>query len=468
MNTTFPSILLVEDEPVIALDIRRRLQQLGYPLPKSVTTGEDAILRAAEIQPDLVLMDIFLGGKLDGIDAAAIIRKQMLVPIIYLTAHADAETLQRAKITEPFGYILKPFEDRELHTCIEMALYKHKMERDIRHKERWFSTTLRSISDAVVTLDGRGTVTLINAAAERMFEVLDDNATGKQFSEVFHVLDDTNGLHISSAMVSKKCAPHGHTFPATVERPSGKRTLVDITISDTQDSRDHSSGSVIVLRDTTDKKHSEELLRTSLANLRKTFEQTVLALSVTSEKRDPYTAGHQTRVATLACAIATELGLSPETIEAVRVAGTLHDIGKIYIPAEILAKPGRLNTLEMNLMRTHPSVGLEILSQISFPWPVAEIVHQHHERLDGSGYPKGLFRTGILPEAKILAVADVVEAMSSHRPYRPSLGLAPALEEIIRGKDIIYDKAAVEACISLFETGFMLTDDADYLTPEKA
>ncbi|MFV0348369.1 MAG: response regulator, partial [Halodesulfovibrio sp.] len=133
-------ILLVEDEPVIALDIRRRLQQLGYPAPVAVSSGEEAVQRASSIAPDVILMDIYLSGSLDGIDTAGLLRDRVSAPVIYLTGHADEETLRRAMITEPFGYILKPFEDRELHTCIEMALYKHKMESDIRTKERWFAT----------------------------------------------------------------------------------------------------------------------------------------------------------------------------------------------------------------------------------------------------------------------------------------------------------------------------------------
>ncbi|WP_456298800.1 HD domain-containing phosphohydrolase [Desulfovibrio subterraneus] len=456
MNTT---ILLVEDEPVIALDIRRRLQQLGYPAPVAVTTGEEAVLRAVSLAPDIILMDIFLSGTLDGIDTAALLRDRVSAPVIYLTGHADEETLRRAMITEPFGYILKPFEDRELHTCIEMALYKHKMESDIRNKERWFATTLRSIGDAVITLDGSGFVTLINAAAARMFGITESRATGKLFSDQLRVRDDTTGQLITTRTILASNGQYIQPSPATAETQSGKTVPVDITVSDTIDLQNQITGSVIVLRDATDRKRSEELLRTSLAQLRRTFEQTVHALAVTSEKRDPYTAGHQTRVARLACAIADRMGLHGESIEAVRVAGTLHDIGKIYIPAEILAKPGKLTNLEMDLMRTHPTVGHDILSQISFPWPVADIVHQHHERLDGTGYPNGLSGQDILQESRILAVADVVEAMSSHRPYRPSLGLPPALEEIRSGMGTAYDKDAVEACIALFEAGFSFLTD---------
>ncbi|UZP67187.1 response regulator [Desulfovibrio mangrovi] len=453
------TILLVEDEPVIALDIRRRLQQLGYSTLVTVTSGEEAVQRAESIAPDIILMDIILSGSLDGIDAAALLRKQISAPVIYLTAHADEATLRRAMITEPFGYILKPFEDRELHTCIEMALYKHRMESDIRNKERWFATTLRSIGDAVITLDGSGFVTIINAAAARIFEITEERATGRLFSDQFRVRDDSTGQIITTRTIQASNGQYTQPSPATVETRSGRIVPVDISVSGTIDPLDQTTGSVIVLRDATDRKRSEEVLRTSLGQLRRTFEQTVLALAVTAEKRDPYTAGHQTRVAKLACAIADLLGLHSESIEAVRVAGTLHDIGKIYIPAEILAKPGKLTGLEMDLMRTHTTVGRDILSQISFPWPVADIVHQHHERLDGSGYPNGLSAKDILQEAKILAVADVVEAMSSHRPYRPSLGLPPALDELRSGIGTAYDKDAAEACIALFDVGFTFPKD---------
>ncbi|MCX7843973.1 MAG: HD-GYP domain-containing protein [Candidatus Bipolaricaulota bacterium] len=171
--------------------------------------------------------------------------------------------------------------------------------------------------------------------------------------------------------------------------------------------------------------------------------------------REPYTAGHQRRVAELACAIAQELGLSAERIQGLRVAALLHDVGKaLFVPIEILSKPGKLTDLEMALIREHPRAGYEILRRVEFPWPVAEIVHQHHERLDGSGYPRGLKGEAILLEARILAVADVVEAMSSHRPYRPALGVEAALAEIREKAGKLYDPKVVEACLRVFARGF--------------
>ena len=198
-----------------------------------------------------------------------------------------------------------------------------------------------------------------------------------------------------------------------------------------------------------------EDLKKALDQSKKILEGMINSLSLTVEARDPYTAGHQKRVADLACAMAEYMGLSREQAESIHMAGTVHDLGKISIPAELLSKPTRLSETEFNLIKCHPQVGFDILKDISFPFPLARIVYQHHERIDGSGYPNGLSENEILPEAKIMAVADVVEAMSSHRPYRPALGLDIAFEEISKNKGRIYDKDAVTACLALFqEKGF--------------
>jgi len=179
------------------------------------------------------------------------------------------------------------------------------------------------------------------------------------------------------------------------------------------------------------------------------------AIALTTAMRDPYTSGHQQRVTQLACAIAEEMGLNKEMLAEIRVAGSLHDIGKMYIPSEILAKPGKLTDTEFDMIKTHSKVGYDILKTIDFPWPIAPIVLQHHERADGSGYPSGISAEDILLEARILAVADVVEAMSSHRPYRPALGRDKALEEISQKKGTLYDPEVVDACLKLFkEKGF--------------
>lgn len=183
------------------------------------------------------------------------------------------------------------------------------------------------------------------------------------------------------------------------------------------------------------------------------LEQTIQALALTIEKRDPYTAGHQSRVSKLAVNIAREMNLTDDFIEGLRLGGMVHDIGKIYIPAEILNRSGRLSEIEFQLIKTHPQVGYDIMKDVEFPWAVAEMIYQHHERLDGSGYPRGLKGDEILLEARILTVADVLEAMASHRPYRLAVGIEKGLEEIQRGADSCYDAAVAAACLRLFENG---------------
>ncbi len=209
-----------------------------------------------------------------------------------------------------------------------------------------------------------------------------------------------------------------------------------------------------VSRDITDRKRMEEQLRQALAQTRAGFDGTVQAMASLLEIRDPYTAGHQKQMSGLACSIAREMGITEDNTEGVRVSGLLHDIGKISVPTEILSKPGRLSDSEFSLIKSHAQIGYDILKPIAFPWPVAEIVQQTHERMDGSGYPSGLRGDEILLEARILAIADVVEAMASHRPYRPALGIAAALEEISRGRGVLYDPDASDACIKVFAQGF--------------
>ena len=177
---------------------------------------------------------------------------------------------------------------------------------------------------------------------------------------------------------------------------------------------------------------------------------TMEALATIVKFRDPYTANHQQRVTQLACAIAKAMDLPEDDITGLYLAGLVHDIGKVSVPAEILCNPGGLSTDELNIIKMHPTVGYEVLKGLDLPWPIAQIVHQHHERIDGSGYPLGLSEEDILLEARILAVADVVEAMASHRPYRPSLGLDYALHEIVKNKDKLYDPNVVDACLRVF------------------
>lgn len=198
--------------------------------------------------------------------------------------------------------------------------------------------------------------------------------------------------------------------------------------------------------------------KTSLEQIRKALGATVQAISVTVEARDPYTAGHQRRVADLARAMGVGMGLPAERVEGLHMAGLIHDLGKISVPAEILSKPSRLTEFEFALIKVHPQAGHDILKDIEFPWPIARMVLEHHERIDGSGYPNGRTGDSLLMESRILAVADVVESMASHRPYRPAIGLDEALREVSGQRAVLYDADAVDACLSLFEMGYSLAE----------
>ncbi len=202
---------------------------------------------------------------------------------------------------------------------------------------------------------------------------------------------------------------------------------------------------------------ADETLNSTVDLLARTVQGAIQTLAYLTETRDPYTAGHQRRVAELAAAMSEAMGVNGERRRLVDAAGTLHDLGKTAVPTEILSKPGRLTAAEFELIRVHPRTGCEILAGIEFPWPVADVVLQHHERLDGSGYPDGRAGDEIMLEARILAVADVVEAMSSHRPYRPALGLDQALAEVVGHRGILYDADATDACVAAFSSGFTFT-----------
>jgi PAS domain S-box-containing protein len=444
-------ILVVEDESLVGRDIQNMLKSLGYDVLGPVATAAQAVRKARENGPDLVLMDIVLKGGADGISAAETIWDDLGIPVVYLTAYTDETTLQRAKRTGPFGYLLKPFEERELQTTIEMALYKAKLDMELKERGRWLRTILHSIGDGIIATDKAGRIAFMNPLAERLTGWEQGEALAKPLGEVFK----TDGPEISPIPAPRpdsagpaRTVLSGLTL---LRHRSGPPLPIEGSLAPIMDEKGGPAGGVLVFRDITDRKQAEADLNAGVEKLRRALDATVQAMGLTIEMRDPYTAGHQRRVSRLSCAIAEEMGIPRGQIDGLRMAGDIHDIGKIYIPAEILSKPGQLSDIEFTIIRTHPQVGYDILKAIDFPWPVARIVLQHHERIDGSGYPAGLKGSEILLEARILNVADVVETMSSHRPYRPSHGIERALEEVRSRSGRLYDPAVVDACLRLFK-----------------
>ncbi len=321
-------ILIVEDEPITANLINKILNNQGYRVVGTVNTGGKALDYIASKKPDLILMDIQLGDEMDGIETAQIIHEEFDLPLVYMTSYTDDDTLDRAKITEPFGYILKPVNPRELNMVIEIALYKHSAEKKIRES---------------------------NERTKRILE----------------------------------------------------RAFFDLT---------------------------------------KTVSRTL-------EYRDAYTAGHQERVGKLATIVGQRMGLGQDDINELYIGGLLHDVGKIGIPTQILNKMPPLTDAELALIREHPRIGFDILSDAELPWNIRDIVLNHHEKLDGSGYPNGILGDQISLNIRIITVCDVVEAMSTLRPYRVARPKHEVIKELTDGRDIKYDPTVVDTVLELIRTG---------------
>jgi PAS domain S-box-containing protein/putative nucleotidyltransferase with HDIG domain len=323
-------------------------------------------------------------------------------------------------------------------------------EENLSAAARQWRETFDAMSDSVTLLDHEGKVLRCNAATAALVGRSYNDIVGRRCHEVFH---DTHELH---PLCPQRGARESGEARSSIIEQDGRwlRVTYSPELADGL-----VVGGVHVVSDVTDMKQTEDRLRDSVAKHERITEGVIAALSRSVEVRDPYTSGHERRVSELATAMAQELGLADESVRCVRVAGMLHDIGKIVVPAEILAKPGRLSENEFELIKAHPQAAYEILGPIEFEGPVADVAVQHHERLDGSGYPAGLTGESILPEALILAVADVVEAMISHRPYRAALPFDSAMAELEEGAGSRYDAAACDAAISLFrEKGFVFSE----------
>jgi PAS domain S-box-containing protein/putative nucleotidyltransferase with HDIG domain len=323
------------------------------------------------------------------------------------------------------------------------VLDRVQVEGELRAQDLVFE----NIYDGIFMTDLTGKITRWNPAAERMFGYYKDEIFRKTLSA------------LATNIIKGQLRDGQWIGEMDFMRKDGTKGICETTIIPLRDTDDTITAMCGVCHDITESRKAQEDLKRSYDQLEKTLMATVNALASAAEMRDPYTAGHQRRVTVLACAIATEMGLTDEQFAGLRLAGLIHDIGKINIPAEILNKPGRISEIEFNIIKTHPETGYNIVKDIEFPWPVARIILQHHERLNGSGYPRGLKEGEIMQEARILAVADVLEAMASHRPYRPSLGVDAALAEIVQAKGVLYDPEVVAICQRLFlGKGFQLQE----------
>lgn len=452
-------ILIVEDEVIVAQDLLNKLEDMGYRGGGIASSGEQAIGMVTETLPDLVFMDIVLPGDMDGVEAAAQIHASFDIPVIYVTAYADDALLERAKITEPYGYIVKPFKERELRASIEIALHRHRVAQKLKETKRWLTDTLRSIGDGVIAVDTRGCVTFMNPAAEALTGWRQEDALGREVGEVLKLRDEDNRTMAENPAVTalrEKAVVPLRNYTILIAG-NGAEIPVMTCAAPIRDERGEVKGSVLVFQDIMTLKQAEEARAREKAteSLMESLEKTVMALAAVTAVRDPYTDRHQENVSQLAWAIAKEMGFSADRLEGMRVMGLLHDIGKVVVPFELLSKPGRISKFEETVIKEHVAVGYEILKEVNFPWPVAQAILQHHERLDGSGYPAGLSGPDIILEGRILGVADIVETMAFDLPSRPALGLDQALEEIKQNQGTLYDPEVVDVCVKLFtEKGF--------------
>jgi len=449
-------VLMLEDTPSDAELAERELRKSGIVFTAMRVETRDAFIRALqEFHPDIILSDYNLPN-FNGMAALEIVRRDFAeVPVIMVTgALSDIEAVELIHAGAK-DYVLKDRLAR-LAPAVQRALAGERSararkaaEKALQESEAKFRALVESTSDWIWEINERAAYTY---ASPQVLDLL-----GYSVEEVI-------GKTPFDLMPPEQAEQMKARFDAIMAEKKPFRLLENISL--------HKDGRVVFLetsgapmfdtqgvfrgyrgidRDITERKEAEKERHASAERLEQTLLQTIEAIASTVEARDAYTAGHQRRVATLASAIAREMGLSVDMIHGLYLAASIHDLGKIRIPAEILSKPGELSQIEFELIKTHPQAGYDIIKEVQFPWPIAQMLLQHHEHLDGSGYPQKLKAGQILLEAKILTVADTVEAMSSHRPYRASLGLNAALDEVAAQRGVLYDAAVVDCCIALFK-----------------
>ncbi|MBF0318247.1 MAG: PAS domain S-box protein [Nitrospirae bacterium] len=348
-------------------------------------------------------------------------------------------------------------EEEEFLTAVVNTLAgiitRARIEEHLLKNEEQLRSIVQTTDNAIICTNTNGQIVLWNTGAAKIFGYTPHEATGEPFDIIM-----PEPMKEKFRQDFKDAVETGHSYllgkAATLTATRKNGTEFPMEFSAALWTVQSGTFFTAIIRDITDhvleRRHREQ----AIEKLRKLTGSVVIAISAIVEARDPYTAGHQRRVADLSRAVASEMGLSPDMVEGIRMSASIHDVGKIYVPSEILSKPGRLLETEFNLLKHHPQIGHDILKDVDFPWPVANIILQHHERMDGSGYPSGLKGEEILIEARIICVADVVEAMTNHRPYRPALGIEKALEEISGNGGVLYDQTVVDACKTVFTKGF--------------
>ncbi len=454
-------ILLLEDLAADAELCRREVEKV---LPGCVwhhcDNRVDYIAALGAFKPDIIISDYVLPG-FDGMTAMRLAQEALPdTPFIILTGSMNEETAVECMKAGAWDYVIKERMKR-LGPAVTAALEQGKMRREraaalkaLMDSEARYRAVVEALEDPVCRWLPDTTLTFANRTYLDLFGLGPGEVGRRRWLDFVPPGEREEVAARYRDLVEN---PRRFTYEHRVFITGGEERIFYWTDTPLFDPEGRLTEFQSVGRDVTERtRHRAELMRLN-ERLQRALEGTILAITAAVEVRDPYTAGHQRRTAKLAVDIAREMDLPETVVHGLSLAAEIHDLGKIAVPSEILAKPTRLTETEFALIKTHCESGYRILKDVPFDYPVAEIVYEHHERLDGSGYPRGLRGDETLLESRILAVADVVEAMSSFRPYRPPLGIEAALDEIERKKGILYDGAAVEACLRLFrEKGYRL------------
>jgi PAS domain S-box-containing protein len=490
-------ILIVEDRIEDRILLRYYVEKHGHTAIEA-GDGQEGLEKAATAHPDLIISDALMP-KMDGFQFLRQVKQDTTlraIPFIFYSAvYTGQKEEELARSLGATAFIIKPKEPEEfweeLNRIIEsneggkthpqaelldeeeyLKKYSHivatkleekveELERakeEIEKSEKKYRLIAENVRDVIWILSPNLKYIYVSPSVQRLRGFSVEEVMSQTLTDFLTPASLEETLKVFAEETEKEKFDHRdlerfRDLELEMLCKDGSTVWTEVRVSSIRDEKGQTVGILGVTRDISERKRAEEKLRQSFENLRKAMQGIIRAMASTVEARDPYTAGHQRRVADLARAIAQEMKLTEDQVDGLRMAGIVHDLGKIAVPAEILSKPIKLSDIEFRLIQVHPQAGYDILKDIDFPWPLARIVLQHHERMDGSGYPQGLKDKEILPESKILAVADVVEAMSSYRPYRPGWGIDKALEEISKQKGILYDSAVVDTCLKLFGEG---------------
>ena len=474
-------VLIVDDERGMRNTMRQFLEMEGY----TAAVAEDAAVAIDHLGRetfDVVVTDIVMP-RISGVELLRTIHAiDPRIKVVLITGEPTVDTAAAAIRSGAYDYLTKPVSRDRLCAVVNAAVSLKKLEdenlqyrdhletlveertEELCESEQRYRLLAEHVSDIIWLMDKDLTMQYCSPSVEKIEGYTPAEAMAMRLDQYVPPDSMVKVMEIFQEEMAHEASGEGKADPyrsRILEMQhickDGRIIWVEVIVSFVRDENLDVTGFVGVTRDISERKEAQSQLTQSYEKLNRALDGVIKAMALTVETRDPYTSGHQRRVANLAGAIAREMNLPDDTVEAVTLAAAIHDIGKISIPAEILSKPGKLSEIELDIIRTHCNVGYEILKPIDFPWPLADIVLQHHERLDGSGYPKGLSGDDIMPEARIIMVADVVEAIASHRPYRPALGIDAALAEILDYKDIRYDAAVVDACVRVFrENGYSL------------